>query len=184
MPQVTIIAGANGSGKPTVAPYLLPRQTVYLNADEFAKELKAGGAVNADISAGRLLLERWEALTEARADFAVETTLATRSFAPRLKAMQSAGYHFQLIFLWTPNAEFAMERVKERVRHGGHSIPDDVIQRRYAAGLRDFFGLYQPFADTWQFFDNTRLTLPVPVADSVRGVQNNELWRQLQTEWS
>ena len=112
MPQVTIIAGANGSGKSTVAPYLLPRQMVYLNADEFAKELKTGGAVNADIAAGRLLLERWETLTKARADFAVETTLATRSFAPRLKAMQSAGYHFQLIFLWTHNAEFAMERAQ------------------------------------------------------------------------
>ncbi len=111
MPQVILFAGANGSGKSTVAPYLLPRIAVYLNADEFAKEFQASGSSTPDISAGRYLFQRWDELERERADFAVETTLATRSFVPRLRRMREAGYRFHLVFLWIPNPEIAIARV-------------------------------------------------------------------------
>ena len=55
-------------------------------------------------------------------------------------------YKFDLIFLYLQSAELAVERVRERVRIGGHNIPEDVIWRRYAKGLRNFFEIYQPIA--------------------------------------
>lgn len=51
--------------------------------------------------------------------------------------------------------ELACERVSERVSLGGHNISEDVIYRRYFKGLRNFFNLYKPIADTWTFYDNS-----------------------------
>ncbi len=46
-------------------------------------------------------------------------------------------------------------RVAERVRMGGHNVPKETIQRRYHAGLRNFFRLYDHLADTWFLYDNS-----------------------------
>jgi predicted ABC-type ATPase len=51
--------------------------------------------------------------------------------------------------------EFAVERVAERVRMGGHNVPEETIRRRYHAGIGNFFRLYRPMADTWFFYDNS-----------------------------
>jgi Uncharacterized protein conserved in bacteria len=53
--------------------------------------------------------------------------------------LQKKGYHFHLIFLWLKDVELAVFRVKERVKFGGHSVPDETIRRRYTAGLKNFF---------------------------------------------
>jgi hypothetical protein len=49
----------------------------------------------------------------------------------------------------------AVERVAGRVRHGGHSVPPDVIRRRYQSGLANFFELFSPIADSWEMHENT-----------------------------
>ena len=69
-------------------------------------------------------------------------------------------YSFRLIFLWLPNEELAIARVAERVRMGGHDVPEKTIRRRYHAGLRNFFHLYHPLADTWYFYDNSGIGEP------------------------
>jgi predicted ABC-type ATPase len=66
------------------------------------------------------------------------------------------GYAFHLVFLWLPNAELALARVRERVLLGGHDVPEATIRRRYARGLINFFALYQPVATTWRLYDNSR----------------------------
>jgi len=48
-------------------------------------------------------------------------------------------------------------RVAERVRQGGHDVPEEVIRRRFLAGLSNFFTLFEPVADSWQMFDNAQL---------------------------
>ena len=55
-------------------------------------------------------------------------------------------------------------RVADRVRRGGHHVPDDVVRRRYHGGLRNFFRLYRPLAATWRFYDNAGQTPPRLVA--------------------
>jgi len=69
--------------------------------------------------------------------------------------MQAAGYQCHLTFCWLPNADMAVMRVAQRVAAGGHSIPEDVIRRRYERGLENLFGHYLGIADTWRIVDNT-----------------------------
>ena len=105
--------------------------------------------------AGRIMLERLHHLAKERIDFAFETTLASRTFVHWINDLRQVGYVFHLVFLWLPSADFAVARVAERVRMGGHNVPEETIRRRYHAGLRNFFKLYRPLTESWRFYDNS-----------------------------
>lgn len=158
MSNVIVLAGPNGAGKSTAAPALI-RDLLgiedFVNADDIARGLSAFNPEGAAMEAGRVMLARLRALAAADRDFAFETTLASRSFAPwiaRLKEEQ--GYAFRLHYLWVPGPGFSVARVADRVRKGGHHVPEDVIARRYAGGIHNFFHLYRPLANYWQVDDN------------------------------
>lgn len=141
MPNVIVITGPNGAGKSTLAPALL-RDTLhileYVNADTIAEGLSAFAPEDASFDAGRVMLGRLHELAEAGRDFAFETTLASRFYASWLKQLQEKGYRVSLVFLWLRSVEIAIERVRARVRLGGHSIPEETIRRRYEHGTRNF----------------------------------------------
>ncbi len=182
-PQAVIIAGPNGSGKSTAATRLLPSGMPFVNADLIAQELTGERGTSADINAGRILLERVEALERARTDFAFETTLATKMLASRVEGWRSAGYHVHLLYFWLPNDDMAVLRVRARVRDGGHDVPEATIRRRYRAGLANFFRLYRPRADTWRLYDNSRGPDPELVASSGDGtlrVGDPAIWGPLE----
>ena len=42
----------------------------------------------------------------------------------------------------------------QRVRQGGHDIPEATIRRRFDAGKRLFAEVYQPLVDQWVLYDN------------------------------
>jgi predicted ABC-type ATPase len=157
-PLVVVIAGPNGAGKSTTAPYLLQGALSvheFVNADAIAVGLSAFRPESVAIAAGRIMLARLKALAGAREDFAFETTLAGRNFASWLRGLRETGYHSHLAFLSLPSVDQAVRRVAVRVQLGGHGVPEEVIRRRYIAGLRNFFGLYQAVVDSWQMFDNS-----------------------------
>lgn len=101
------------------------------------------------------MLERIKMLAEEKVNFAFETTLASRTFLGWLNGLKKQGYQFYLVFLWLRSVELAISRVDDRVKMGGHSVPEYTIRRRYAAGLKNFFNLYYPIADPWQLYDNS-----------------------------
>jgi predicted ABC-type ATPase len=103
------------------------------------------------------MLQRIEELFEQRADFAFETTLASRTFAPFLRRARTTGYDVRLIYVWLNNADLCIERIRGRVRSGGHFVEDEIVRRRYERSLRNFFRLYQPLADDWRVYDNSGL---------------------------
>lgn len=148
-PNLILIAGPNGAGKSTAAPILLRDflgVVEFVNADAIAVGLSSFQPERVAIHAGRIMLKRLYELAGRQANFAFESTLASRSFAPWINELkQNSGYSFYLIFLWLPSPDMAIARVKERVRAGGHSVSEDVVRRRYSGGLRNFFGLYRPF---------------------------------------
>lgn len=157
-PSVVVLAGPNGAGKSTAAPALLQGAlgvTEFVNADAIARGLSAFDAERAALPAGRVMLRRLRDLARQRVSFAFETTLASRSFAPWLAELKRSGYSIHIVFLWLPSAEFAIDRVADRVRMGGHSVPVDTIRRRYGAGVRNFFDLYERLASTWRVYDNS-----------------------------
>jgi predicted ABC-type ATPase len=70
----------------------------------------------------------------------------------------AAGYRVKLIFLSLPSAELAVDRVAACVAQGGHPVPEDVIRRRLASGLRNFWKVYAPIVNSWVLYDNSGFT--------------------------
>lgn len=166
-PLVVVIAGPNGAGKSTMAPRLLQEALTvreFVNVDPIATGLSAFRPQSMAMAAGRVMLGRLKALAAAQEDFAFETTLASRSFVPWLGRLRTSSYRVHLAFLSLPDADLAVARVAERVRQGGHDVSEGVIRRRFNAGLRNFFALYQGLADTWQMFDNSAASGPRLIA--------------------
>jgi predicted ABC-type ATPase len=169
MPEVIVLGGPNGSGKSTAAGYLLPRGTTFLNADDIAKGLSEASSRTIDRLAGQMILQQMNDLGSRGADFAVETTLAGRSLATRIRRLKASGYRFNLMFLWLPSPDLAVARVAERVRNGGHNIPEETIRRRYSAGIRNFFELFRPSADLWRVYDTSGSGFPILLAEGRMG---------------
>jgi predicted ABC-type ATPase len=190
MPKVVVIAGPNGAGKSTTAPAVLRRAWQvgeFVNADTIAAGLSAFSPEKVAIAAGRLMLDRVRELARERCDFAFETTLASRSFAPWLKNLQADGYTFHLVYLWLPTVELALARVAERVRRGGHAVPESIVRRRYERSLANFFALYSSFADSWVMLDNSIRRRPRLVARRVMDrpvrIFDTNGWHALRTRY-
>lgn len=134
------------------------------------------------------MLKRLDELAATRENFAFETTLASRSFASKLEKWIAAGYQFHLIHLWLPAPEMSIQRVAGRVKEGGHFVPSETIQRRYRAGLLNFFELYKPLAFSWRLLDNKRKEGLQTVAEG--GLQKETriempiIWKRLQDEYN
>lgn len=153
MPEAVIIAGANGAGKTTFARSFVPARfpgAHFLNADEISRESPAWSS---HFAAGREMLARLRAAVEQRQDFAIETTLASRSYAQHIPVWREKGYRVTLHFIEVPSADFAVERVAQRVANGGHNIPEPDIRRRFDRGLRLFKETYRPIVSAWYHWE-------------------------------
>jgi predicted ABC-type ATPase len=177
-PSAIALAGPNGAGKSTTGPSLVRDRlgvATYVDADLLAR--RSG---TSPWEAGRVMIRELRRLAESRTSFAFETTLASRSFAPWIDDLRRAGWTFHLVFLWLPSPDFAVARVVDRVRRGGHAVPEEVVRRRYRTGLRNFFKLYRPLATTWSMYDNSG-SAPRLIADQKGTVELN-LWSRIQEE--
>jgi predicted ABC-type ATPase len=107
------------------------------------------------LRAGRAVLERIREFTKARTDFAFETTLSGRAYAPLLLKVKGAGVRLHMFYLWTPSPELALVRIRGRVESGGHDVPERDVRRRFGRTLANLFTLYRPLLDTLHFLDNS-----------------------------
>jgi len=159
MPDVIIVAGPNGAGKTSFAKQYLLNEAVelaYVNADEIAGEIASrsvsGGKL--DILAGRIMIQRVDELVSVQADFMLETTLASLSYAQKIQAWQRAGYHVGLFYLRLPNVETAIERVRRRVAAGGHAVPEGTIRTRFTKSAHYLENIYKPIVDEWYVWNS------------------------------
>jgi predicted ABC-type ATPase len=186
-PNLYIVAGPNGAGKSTFARLFLPDYAdcrEFVNADLIAAGLSPFNPEGQAIQAGRLMLARIDSLARARTNFGFETTLAGRGWLPLLQNLRQQGYRVTIFFLWLPSPDLAVSRVEERVRAGGHSVPEDVIRRRYVRGLRNFFRVYQTTLDDWLVFDNSKND-PALIALFIRDqrvIFNSDLFARIEEE--
>ena len=185
-PHVAVIAGPNGAGKSTCGPAILQNHfhiSEFVNADTIAAGLSAFHPETAAIEAGRIMLRRLKYLAEKKVSFAFETTLASRSFAPWLCGLKKQGYQCVLVYFSLHSPELAVERVAERVRLGGHSVPEETIRRRYSNSIRNFFILYQELADKWCIIDNSDRESPIIIAEGQRLrstiIHQQVLWKNI-----
>jgi len=158
MPNLYIIAGCNGAGKTTASFTILPEMLncrEFVNADAIAAGLSPFNPESVAIEAGRIMLTRIKALMQAGEDFAIETTLATKSYISLIKEAKNLDYKVTLVYFWLSSWQEALQRVAARVKKGGHFIPDDVVERRYQAGINNLHQLYISACDYWAIFNNT-----------------------------
>ena len=156
-PKLYVIAGPNGSGKTTFAEKFLPGYAEcfeFINADMIAKGLSPFAPARVAVKAGKILLDQIGDCCRRRADFAFETTLAGRAYVRLLRKMRQSGYELHLFFLWLPAVKLSLARIADRVRKGGHDIPERDVRRRFSRGLKNLFNAYSPLFDTWSIFDN------------------------------
>ncbi len=168
--KIIVIAGPNGAGKTTFASEFLPNEADcpnFVNADLIAAVLAPFAPDTAAFRAGRLML--FEIRNNVRQDdsFAFETTLSGRHYARLIPQWQSAGYSVKLFFLKLVSPELAIARVQQRVRTGGHNVPEPIIRRRFAAGLRNFELLYKSLVDEWALYDNSE-TAPKLIDEGIK----------------
>jgi predicted ABC-type ATPase len=156
--KVIIIAGPNGAGKTTFAREFLPNEAgcpIFVNADLIAAGLAPFAPESAAVPAGRVMLGELGRHFAARHSFAFETTLSGRAYLRHIHEWQTAGYRVKLIFLQLNDVDEAIARVAQRVRQGGHDIPEATIRRRFNGGRKNFTALYAPLVDAWALYDNS-----------------------------
>ena len=183
-PNLYIIAGPNGAGKTTASFNLLPEILHcpnFVNADEIARGLSPFAPETVAIQAGRIMLLRIEELLPQKVDFAIETTLSTRSYVSLVKRAQKLGYKVHLIFFYLENEEQAIQRVAQRVSQGGHNIPEEDIRRRFKRGLHNLLHLYEPICDNVHILNNTskaHLVAKRTAADECLQIIDQEMWNK------
>ena len=101
------------------------------------------------------MLRMMDRYVERGESFAFETTLSGRIYARLIPAWQAKGYFVRLSFLSMPNADLAVSRVLNRVREGGHNVPEEVVRRRFHAGWRNFQEIYRDIVDHWALYDSS-----------------------------
>ena len=185
-PNLYIIAGPNGAGKTTASFNLLPDVLHchhFVNADEIARGLSPFAPDTVAIQAGRIMLQLIEELLPQMVDFAIETTLATRSYVQLVRRAQALGYRVHLLFFYLETEEQAIQRVAQRVINGGHSIQEEDIRRRFHRGIYNLINLYLPICDSVLVYNNVRT--PAQIVARKRSKTETielidlEMWNQL-----
>ena len=99
--------------------------------------------------------------------------------------MQARGYSVASYYIALTNAQLAVRRVKLRVALGGHHVPSDVVKRRFARSLDNFFTLYLSIADEWTLFDNSGSISAEQVAFQSKNqlqLTDQRKWQKLQKQ--
>ena len=184
-PRVVVFAGPNGAGKSTHADAILATLGIstFVNADYIARGLSGRNTEAVAFEAGRIMLRRLRQLAEAGEDFAFESTLSSRTFAPFLRSLKSRGYGVAIYYFSLASPQLAVRRVKLRVALGGHDVPADVVRRRFGRSVSNFFSLYAPLAARWVVFDNSQSPQARLVASSEDDnltITETRTWLKLQ----
>lgn len=172
IPNVYIIAGPNGAGKTTFALEFLPSYAKckhFVNADLIAQGLAAFGPELVRVRAGRILLEQVDYLASRKLDFGFESTLSGKAYVNFLKKLKENGYIIHIFYLWVPDVQLSLMRVKDRVEQGGHHIPAKDIRRRFNKSIYNFINYYSELADFWTILDNAG-TSPRLIASAREGI--------------
>jgi predicted ABC-type ATPase len=168
-PVLIFLAGPNGSGKSTFfAEYLARLGVPYVNADEIARLLRAAEPAAASGTIDRRAFDEAErlraALLEAGLSFCTETVFSDPVGAKLkfLRAARARGFWTVLVFVGVDSAALSIARVGQRVRHGGHDVPNATLQARFPRTLANLRAAI-PVVDEAILFDNSSFDTPYRV---------------------
>lgn len=156
--KILMIAGPNGAGKTTMTLELIQTCSIiyeFINADEIARGLAPKHPDSVALASSKLMIKRLKELLSANQSFAFETTASGTNYLKHLKSAKAKGYEISLIFLWLSKPEEAVKRVAQRVKQGGHHVPEGTIVKRYYLGIKNLISHYLPLVDEAFIFDNS-----------------------------
>lgn len=185
-PTCHIVAGPNGAGKTTFAMSYLHKIvdcSIYINADEIAKEISPNDVSAGRLQAGRIFLKQLDEQIASRQDFAFETTLSGKVYLIKIPIWRALGWKVILHFLWVPSSAFSIERVKMRVSQGGHNIPEEDILRRYSRSISNIFS-FSEICDETYCYDNSGVVpdLIFTRIDGLERIFNQEKYLKIKME--
>jgi len=158
-----ILAGANGVGKTTFSREILDEYeySKFLNADEIAKEINPKDISAVKISAGKQLFCNLQELLLKKENIILETTLSGKFLIDVIKRAKKSGYKIHIFYTFADSPEICIERIKNRVKKGGHSIPDEDVRRRFYRSIKNFWNIYRHLADIWALYYNMEQSIIV-----------------------
>lgn len=184
--QIFMVAGPNGAGKTTTALSFIKNEMIdeFINADEIARGLAPLHPESMSLTASKLMLKRFKDLLDQNKSFAFETTGSASNYIKHLKDAQAKHYKVHLLFLWLSGPDLATQRVANRVKQGGHNIPEDTIRRRYVAGLKNLIKHYLPLCDSAIILDNSIAESSNVIAskDLIKGlkIEQPHIWKEIE----
>jgi len=157
-PICWIIAGPNGAGKTTFALKYLPEVAEcnnFVNADLIAAGLSPLVPEKELLAASRLFLKEIRHYIKRRESFGFETTLSGRSYLKLVANLLAEGWQVELVYLALPDVEMSIQRVAERVAHGGHTVAEKVIRRRFPRSIYNLIYLFSEKVSHTRCFMNS-----------------------------
>lgn len=148
MSCIQMNAGPNGSGKSTITSEVKP-VGMYINADEIQAYLKCSS-----LEAAENARELREYCLANGLDFTMETVFSTPEKVELLQRAKSLGYYIICLFVLTRHPDINVRRVADRVKRGGHDVPEEKVRKRYVRSLNQLAALPE-LCDELYVFDNS-----------------------------
>lgn len=165
MKTLYILAGANGSGKSTIAKELLPAENIsYVNADDIARELCPEDMQKMRIRAGKEVYFRIAELVQSGKSFALESTLSGIGHLKTIALAKQNGYKVVIVYTFVDAPSDCLARIQSRVQNGGHPVPDEDVIRRFYRSKYNFWNKYAPLADYWVLYYNGGMEISLTAA--------------------
>lgn len=190
MKRLMMIAGPNGAGKTTTAmAFLAGQKGIYddfLNADQIAQGLSPLRPQSVNLQAGELMIKKFHEYVNLNLNFAFETTASGVMYAKHLQNAKNNGYEINLVYLWLHSPDQAIKRVEQRVKQGGHHIPEKDVIRRYYRGIKNLLTLYLPLADTALVLDNSSAESGMKKIIAKKDlnfqlcIEDDEIWKKME----
>lgn len=148
-PEVQVFAGPNGSGKSTITS-TFPIVGEYVNADDIQRQEGIS-----TLEAAELAMKLKQFYIRNRLSFTFETVMSSRYNLEVLKDAKAQGFLITVVYVITCDPDINVDRVRDRVRHGGHGVPEDKIRARYYKSLSNIRQVFS-LADYFVLIDNSQ----------------------------
>jgi len=159
MPTYTIFAGTNGAGKTSIYEsiyYNENKDEKRINTDEIVARMGSWKDNNLQMESAREAVKLIKKYVSQKISFNQETTLSGRGILKSIKVAKENGFYIVMNYIGVENPEIAKDRVRMRVSKGGHGIPEEIIERRYYASLKNLKGAIY-ICDEINVYDNTEI---------------------------